>query len=242
MGQYIYGINPVLLAIQANRVKKVFVSDTFNNKNVLNTIKKAGITIEFLRKERINSLSSNRKNQGILAEVFDYKTLSIEDFINKNKNKETSVLIILDNLEDPHNLGAILRICDAFNIDGVMFKKNNQVGITPSVIKVSTGAINFVDCVEVTNLTQAITKLKEEGYWIYASDMDGSENYFDVDYANKICLVIGSEGFGISHLVKENCDFVIKIPMSGHVNSLNASNACSIIVSDIYRKKLLKSS
>ena len=119
-------------------------------------------------------------------------------------------------------------------------KKNNQVGLTPTVAKVSTGAINFVNCVEVTNLSQTISKLKEYGYWVYASDMNARHNYFDIKYPSKTVLIIGSEGFGISRLVKENSDELIKIPMSGHVDSLNASNACAIIVSEVYRQLKLK--
>ena len=119
-------------------------------------------------------------------------------------------------------------------------RKNNQVGLTPTVAKVSTGAINFVNCVEVTNLSQTISKLKEYGYWVYASDMNAKHNYFDIKYPSKTVLIIGSEGFGISRLVKENSDELIKIPMSGHVDSLNASNACAIIVSEVYRQLKLK--
>lgn len=240
MSKYIYGINPVLMAIKANKVKKIILNENFSNQSVLQSIKKANIATEFVRKERIDSLSLTTKNQGILALVEEYKTKDLNVFLNELKDKNSSIIVMLDNLQDPHNLGAILRICDAFNVDGIIYKKNNQVKITPSVVKVSTGSINFVDCIEVSNLNNSIDILKKEGYWIYSTDMSAKVNYFDVDYANKTCLVIGSEGFGISRLVKEKSDFIIKIPMSGHVNSLNASNACAIVVSDIYRKLKLK--
>lgn len=240
MAQYLYGKNSVLNAIEAKKVIEVFLKENFKDENVFKILKENKIFYSFKRKEEIDFLSNNQKNQGIIAKINDYKSINLDELIDKNKGNESSILIVLDNLEDPHNLGAILRIADAFNVDGIIYKKNNQVGLTPTVAKVSTGAINFVDCVEVTNLSQTISKLKEYGYWVYASDMNAKHNYFDIKYPSKTVLIIGSEGFGISRLVKENSDELIKIPMSGHVDSLNASNACAIIVSEVYRQLKLK--
>lgn len=240
MAQYLYGKNSVLNAIEAKKVIEVFLKENFKDEQVFKILKQANIKYSFKRKEEIDFLSNNQKNQGIIAKVSDYKALGLDELISISKNKDNSILIILDNLEDPHNLGAILRIADAFNVDGIIYKKNNQVGLTPSVAKVSTGAINFVNCCEVVNLSQCIQTLKNNGYWIYASDMNAKHSYFDLEYPKKTALVIGSEGFGISKLVKENSDELIKIPMSGHVDSLNASNACAIIVSEVYRQLKLK--
>ena len=240
MAQYLYGKNSVLNAIEAKKVIEVFLKENFKDENVFKILKENKIFYSFKRKEEIDFLSNNQKNQGIIAKINDYKSINLDELIDKNKGNKSSILIVLDNLEDPHNLGAILRIADVFNVDGIIYKKNNQVGLTPTVAKVSTGAINFVDCVEVTNLNQTISKLKEYGYWVYASDMNAKHNYFDIKYPSKTVLIVGSEGFGISRLVKENSDELIKIPMSGHVDSLNASNACAIIVSEVYRQLKLK--
>lgn len=237
MAQYIYGINPVLHSIDSKKIKKIYISDSFSNNRVLNIVKSSSIPYEIVRKERILSLFKNVKNtQGIAAEVEDYKTYSLEEVLSSTSKKEKSIIIVLDNLEDPHNLGAILRIADVFNVDAIIYKKNNQVGLNEVVAKVSTGAINYIKCVCVSNLVNAIKVLKDNGYWIYASDMESTNDYNKVDYANKSVLIVGSEGFGISQLVLKNSDFIIKIPMHGHVNSLNASNATAIIVSEMYSK------
>lgn len=237
MGKYIYGINPTLHAIDAKNANHVFIADSFKNNDVLKAIKDSKIPCSIVRKEKILSLFKGVKNtQGIACEIKGFKTYELGSVLKEVKNKDKSIVLMLDSLEDPHNLGAILRIADAFSIDAVVYKKNNQVGLNEIVAKVSTGAINYVKCCEVSNLNNAVKTLKDNGYWIYAADGSGNIDYYGLDYANKSCLIIGSEGFGISDLVLKNSDFVIKIPMSGHVNSLNASNATSIIISEMYRK------
>ena len=141
---------------------------------------------------------------------------------------------MLDGLEDPHNLGAILRSVDALGGDGVIIGANRQVRLNSTVAKVSTGAIEYVPCAMVTNLNQAVQKLKDAGYWIVCSDGEARLDYREVDYNMKTCLIVGSEGFGVSKLLLKNSDFVVKIPMVGHVNSLNASVACALFLSQIY--------
>jgi 23S rRNA (guanosine2251-2'-O)-methyltransferase len=145
--------------------------------------------------------------------------------------------LILDGIEDPQNFGAILRSVDAFGVDGVIIKKRNEVPLNATVAKVSTGAINWVKVAMVSNLSQAIQTLKDHGYWIVASDGSGKQDYDTVDYKSPIGLVVGSEGFGIAPLVLKNSDFIVKIPMTGHVNSLNASVASAILISEIVRSR-----
>lgn len=237
MGKYIYGINPTLHSIDANNAVHVYISDTFSNAAVLKVIKDSKVPYSIVRKEKILSLFKGVKNtQGIACEVKGFTTYDLNTVLKESKSLQNSIILMLDSIEDPHNLGAILRIADAFSITAVVYKKNNQVGLNEIVAKVSTGAINYVKCCEVTNLNNAIKTLKDNGYWIYAADGSGDIDYYGHDYAAKSCLIIGSEGFGISDLTLKNSDFIIKIPMSGHVNSLNASNATAIILSEMYRR------
>ena len=163
---------------------------------------------------------------------------AVEDILQKARDKgEAPFIFLLDNIEDPHNLGAILRTADATGINGVIIPKNRSVSLNSTVAKVSTGAIEHVDCAQVTNLVNAINDLKKAGYWIIGLELDGSIDYRKQDYKGKIAVVIGSEGKGISRLVKENCDFNVHIPMYGHVNSLNASVSASIIFYEIIRNR-----
>lgn len=237
MAKYIYGINPTLHSIDAKKAKKILIADNFSNSNVLNIVKDSKIPYEIVRKERILSLFKNVKNtQGIACEIDEYKTYQLDEVLKEISHKKKSIILMLDNLEDPHNLGALLRICDAFSVDAIIFKNSRQIGLTEVVAKVSTGAINYVKCISVSNLCNAMDVLKKHGYRIYAADGSGNDDYYSTNYDEKSCLIIGSEGFGISKLVLKNSDFIIKIPMYGHVNSLNASNAGAIILSEMYKK------
>ena len=237
MAKYVYGINPTLHSIDAKNAVHIYISETFSNKDVLKIVKDSKVPFSVVRKEKILSLFKGVKNtQGIACEVKGFKTYELTSILKDTKSLQKSIILMLDSIEDPHNLGAVLRIADAFSIDAVIYKKTGQVGLNEIVAKVSTGAINYVKCCEVSNLNNAIKTLKENGYWIYAADGSGTIDYYGLDYAAKSCLIIGSEGFGISDLTLKNSDFIIKIPMSGHVNSLNAPNATAIIISEMYRK------
>lgn len=233
MINYIYGINTTISAIESKRVKRVFLQPNFRNDKLLKLLSTYHISCETVERKKLDSLTNNANHQGVVAETIPYKTKDMDALIKNVSSKEKSILVMLDGIEDPHNLGAILRICDAFSIDGIIYKNAHQVGLNDTVAKVSTGAINYVDVYCVSNLSNAISALKENGFWIYASDGEADNSYKEIDYANKSCIIIGSEGFGISRLVKENSDVLIKIPMTGHVNSLNASTAAAIIVSEV---------
>ena len=178
------------------------------------------------------------KTGGIVAEINEYKYATLEQVLNKTSKKpEGGVLMILDGLEDPHNLGAILRSADATGADAIIIPKNRSVSLNQIVAKVSTGAIEYVDVVQVTNLTQTIQELKKQGYWVVGLELDGSIYYDEQDYKGNIAIVVGSEGKGISRLVKENCDVLVKIPMYGKVNSLNASVSAGLILYEVVRNR-----
>ena len=231
LSSLVYGINAVISSAEAGRVRRIYISNTFTNQRIIETLKKLKVEIQFVSKEKIVSLvGRNAVSQGIVAEVKPYELFPFENFIKQSQLSDESIVLILDGIEDPHNFGAILRVCDAFSVDCVIFKNSNQVGLTETVAKVSTGAINYVKCISVSNLSNAIAKLKDVGYRVYASDGDAKETTYDVNFAKKSAIIIGSEGFGISRLVKENSDVIIKIPMYGHVNSLNASNAAAVLL------------
>ena len=228
----IYGVNTVKDSLRNRTVSKLLVLKGFKNNFILDDAKKKNIPIEYLSKEKMDQISKKGIHQGVIAEVVDYKTYSLSEVMN---NKKDSVIVILDELSDPHNLGAILRSSDIFKVDAIIYKKNNSVSLSPLVAKISTGAINYVKCVEVTNLTRTINELKENGYWVIGLDGSAKEEVKNIYRNRKLVIVVGSEGFGISRLVKENCDVLLKIPQFGHVNCLNASVACSIVLYEIRR-------
>jgi len=174
-------------------------------------------------------------HQGVGALVDDYTYKTLDDVLNMDK--EHKFFVILDSLEDPHNLGAILRSADAFGVDAVIIPKNRSVKLNATVAKVSTGAIEYVNVVEVTNLAQTMDKLKENGFWITGTDASADQELKDIEVDTSLCVVIGSEGKGMHRLVKEKCDYHVKIPMIGHINSLNASVSAGIVIYEIFKKR-----
>lgn len=234
----IFGKNTVREALIKNRpIKTIYTSiekwlfDLEKNGILLPKVK----IVKMSHQEMDNKFKGN--HQGIACEIEEYSYESLNNIISKNKNKEHVSLIMLDGLEDPHNLGAILRTADATGMDAIIIPKNRSVSLNATVAKVSTGAIEHVDVCQVTNLVQTIKELKKAGYWIIGLEMEGSVDYKVQDYLGKIVVVIGSEGKGMSRLVKEECDYMINIPMIGHVTSLNASVSASIIFYEILRQR-----
>ena len=231
----IYGKNMVLEALRnKDKIKKVYL--TKNNLDLIEKYKQKISKIQISSIKELDMLASGN-HQGIVAEVEEYGYVSLEEVIKKHKDDKNVSLAILDGLEDPHNLGAILGSADASGIDGIIIPKNRSVQLSSTVAKVSTGAIEYVDVIQVVNLVNTIKTLKENGYWIIGLELDGSVDYRKQDYTGKIAVIIGSEGRGISKLVKENCDYLVNIPMVGHVNSLNASVSASILFYEILRNR-----
>lgn len=238
MAQLIYGRNTVLSALKENKVKTIYITDNFNFKPINELISNNNsFGVKFVSKNDLDKLSQSGNHQGVVAEVEEYQYCSLNDLIVKASESKYPLLIILDGVKDPHNLGAILRCADAYGADGIIIKKNGQVQVNSTVAKVSTGAIDYVPICQVTNLVQTITTLKKQGYWVVASDGSAKEDYRQIDYRSPIALVIGSEGEGISRLVLQNSDFITKIPMVGHVNSLNASVATAVYLAQIFNNR-----
>jgi 23S rRNA (guanosine2251-2'-O)-methyltransferase len=240
MNEMIYGKNVILAAIEAKR--KVFHMYINQNqkeamKDFIKVCSDRKIPCDFIESKAFDKKFQG-SNQGIVAEVAPYEYRNLDDVIDKIKIKnELPFLIILDSLEDPHNLGAILRTVDAIGAHAVLIPKHRNVRLNGTVAKVSTGAIEYVDVVEITNINYTLNDLKKRGIWIVGAEAGSSINYFEQDYKMPLALVIGSEGKGISRLVKENCDFLVNIPMVGHVNSLNASVSAALLMYEVYKNR-----
>lgn len=232
----IYGRNPVRSALGAGHVKTLYVAQHLSHDPMLDLAKRSSVIVRVVDERQLDQLSEHGVHQGFAALVSSYSSWTLETVLAQAK-KPYPLILVLDGIEDPHNLGAILRSADAFGVDGVILKSHDGVLLNPTVAKVSTGAIDYVKVAVVTNLSQAIETMKEQGYWVVASDGSATQSYSQIDYASPIALIIGSEGFGISPLLLKRSDFVVKIPMFGHVNSLNASVATGILLSEIARSR-----
>lgn len=206
------------------QIKKIYLTKEFKDKDIIKLIKDNHLKYEILDSYSMDKM--NPKNQGIMMVINDYEYTKLEDLLNEK------YLIILDHLEDPHNFGAIIRTVEASGIKGIIIPKDRSVDVNDTVMKTSTGALNYVKIAKVTNLNNTINTLKDNGYFIYGAEANGT-NYKDVSYSDKVALVIGSEGNGLTPLVRKNCDEIISLPMKGKVNSLNASNAAAILIYDL---------
>lgn len=231
----IYGKNVAIEKLtSSSKINKIYLSSKFNDKEILSLIEKRNINTKILDNKVLDKMCKGL-HQGIILEVEDIKTYTFDEVI-PTIDKDYPLVVILDHLEDPHNLGAIIRSSEAFGVDAIILPNDRSVQITSTVVKTSVGTIEKIKIINVPNLNNAIKKLKDYGYWIVGTDMEG-EDYTKVDYKTKIAIVIGNEGKGISRLVSENCDYLAKIPMKGTVNSLNASVACGIFLSEIVRSR-----
>ncbi|MDD2259006.1 MAG: 23S rRNA (guanosine(2251)-2'-O)-methyltransferase RlmB [Bacilli bacterium] len=233
MSEIIYGKNVCLEAISSGR-KIITLYTVGNNLEFIELAKKHNLNCKIVDKKFLDKMV-NGFHQNICLEVEEYQYYDLKDVV-KNINNDLGFLLILDGIEDPHNFGAILRTCEAAQIDGVIIPKNRSVQINNTVAKVSTGAVEYVKVIKVANIVQTIKYLKENGYWIVGAEAsEKSINYTDIKYDMKVVLVIGSEGKGISRLVKESCDFLVKIPMKGHITSLNASVSTGVLIYEIIK-------
>lgn len=239
--ELIIGRNPVIEALKSGRsVNKVMVSDQINQKfkrEVEQASKRAGTIIQKVPKSKLDQLTDGH-HQGVVAYVAAYQYASLDDvFSVAEERNEQPFLIILDGLEDPHNLGSIMRTADATGAHGVIIPKRRSVGLTATVAKTSAGAIEYVPVVRVTNIVDTVDELKARNIWVVGTDAEGAEDYRSLDGETPIALVIGSEGKGMSRLVKESCDWTVGLPMKGQVSSLNASVASSLLLYEVYRKR-----
>lgn len=231
----VFGKNVAKELLANNRkIKKVILQNGFNEQSIINDIESKNIPIEYIEKRQIDRLESGN-HQGIILVIDDYKYIDEKDMLNNLG--DNPFIVILDHLEDPHNFGAIIRTCEAAGVDYIIIPKNRSVSVNSTVMKVSTGALDNVKIACVTNLNNTIKKLQEKGVWVVGTDMEDSEPYDEIDYKTPTALIIGSEGFGMSDLVKKNCDFIARIPMNGKVNSLNASVAAGIMIYEVIRQR-----
>ena len=240
----IEGRNAVLEAFRSGKtIDKLFVLDGCQDgpvKSITREAKKHDTIINYVAKERLDQLSETGKHQGVIAISAAYDYAEVDDILKKAEEKgEAPFVIILDGIEDPHNLGAIIRTANQAGAHGIIIPKRRAVGLTPTVARTSAGAINYTPVAKVTNITQTIKDLKEKGMWFVCADMDGTTMY-DLNLTGSIGLVIGNEGEGVSKLVKENCDMIASIPMKGDIDSLNASVATGVLAYEIVRQRIMK--
>ena len=240
----IEGRNAVLEAFRSGKtIDKIFVLEGCQDgpiKTILREAKKHGTMVKFVSKDRLDNMSETKKHQGVIAYAAAYNYATVEDILAKaEKNGEPPFIFLLDGIEDPHNLGAIIRTANLAGAHGVIIPKNRAVGLTATVAKTSAGALNYTPVAKVTNLSATMKELKKQGLWFVCADMDGEVMYRQ-NLTGPIGLVIGNEGDGVSKLVRENCDFTASIPMKGDIDSLNASVAAGVLPYEIVRQRLQK--
>lgn len=239
----IEGRNAVLEAFRSGKsIDKLFVLDGCKDgpiSTILREARKQNTIVNFVTKERLSQLSETGKHQGVIAYVAAYEYAQVEDMLALAKERgEDPFLLLLDNIEDPHNLGAIIRTANLAGAHGVIIPKRRAVGLTATVAKTSAGALNYTPVAKVTNLVKTMEELKEKGLWFVCADM-GGESMYRLNLKGPIGLVIGNEGEGVGRLVKENCDFVASIPMKGEIDSLNASVAAGVLAYEIVRQRTM---
>lgn len=235
------GRNAVMEALKGSRsVNKLMIANGSTEgsiKEIIAVAKEKGINIQYWDRSKLDSIARGIRHQGVLAQVAPVQYAELEDILQVAKDRnEPPFIVLLDELEDPHNLGAILRTADAAGVHGVLIPKHRSCPLSATVAKTSAGAVEHVPVARVGNLVQTIKKLKQEGLWVAAADMDGKDCY-DTDLTGPLLLIIGSEGQGVGRLVKEQCDFVVRIPMVGKINSLNASVAGSILMYEAMKQR-----
>jgi 23S rRNA (guanosine2251-2'-O)-methyltransferase len=239
--EYIAGKNPVIEALKSSRdINKILIAEGSQRgqmQQVVKLSKEANVIVQFVPKKKLDQLYEGN-HQGVVAQVAAYEYAELDDlFAAAEKKSEAPFFLLLDEIEDPHNLGSIMRTADATGAHGIIIPKRRAVGLTATVAKSSTGAIEHVPVVRVTNMSRTIEELKERGVWIAGTDASAKEDYRAFDGSIPLGLVIGSEGKGMGRVIREKCDFLLSLPMAGHVTSLNASVAAALLMYEVYRKR-----
>jgi 23S rRNA (guanosine2251-2'-O)-methyltransferase len=238
---YIAGKNPVIEALKSSRdINKIMIAEGSQRgqmQQVTKLAKEANVIVQFVPKKKLDQIYEGN-HQGVIAQVAAYEYAELDDlFAVAEKRNEPPFFLLLDEIEDPHNLGSIMRTADATGAHGIIIPKRRAVGLTATVAKSSTGAIEHIPVVRVTNMSRTIDELKERGVWIAGTDASGKEDYRAFDGTMPLGLVIGSEGKGMGRIIREKCDFLLRLPMVGHVTSLNASVAAALLMYEVYRKR-----
>ncbi len=242
---YVVGRNPVLELLKTDKeIDKIYIlkGDLQGSiKKIIGKAKDKNIIIQEVDKSKLDSMADGNAHQGVAALVTGFEYSSLDDILKKAEDlKEKPFIIILDEIEDTHNLGAIVRTAECAGVHGVIIPKRRSARVNQTVYKASAGAVEHMLIADVTNISDTIEELKKRGLWIYGADMDGQEFYFNTSLDGSIALVIGNEGKGISRLVKEKCDVLVKIPMSGNISSLNASTSAAILIYEVVRQNYEK--
>ncbi len=237
----IEGKNAIFEAFNAGRgIKKLFVLNGIKDEKInslINDVKRTGTVVKFMDRDELDKMSETKSNQGIIAEVEDYKYVEVDEILEYARSKgEDPFIILLDEIEDPHNFGAIIRSAECVGAHGIIIKNRNQAMVTATVVSASAGASEYMKIARVNNLSKTIEELKQVGLWFACADMDGSL-MTETNLKGSIGLVVGNEGRGVSRLVREKCDFVVKIPMKGHIDSLNVSVATGVLLYEINRQR-----
>lgn len=239
------GRNAVTEALKSGRgINKLWIASGDREGSVAEIAalaKERGIVVQYVERAKIEALAGGHRHQGVLAYVAPVPYAELEDILKAAEAKgEAPFLVLLDELEDPHNLGALLRTADATGVHGILIPKRRSVSLNATVAKTSAGAVEYVPVARIGNIAQTLKKLKEKGFWVAGADMDGKKAYYEADLTGPLVLVVGSEGKGMSRLTKEACDFIVRMPMVGRINSLNASVAGSILMYESMRQRLQK--
>lgn len=237
----IEGKNAIFEAFNAGRgIKKLFVLNGIKDDKVnglINDVKRTGTIVKFMDRDELDKMAETKSHQGIIAEVEDYKYVEVSDILEYARTKgEDPFIILLDEIEDPHNFGAIIRSAECVGAHGIIIKNRNQAMVTATVVSASAGASEYMKIARVNNLSKTIEELKQDGLWFACADMDGTP-MTKTNLKGSIGLVVGNEGSGVSRLVKEKCDFIVKIPMKGHIDSLNVSVATGVLLYEINRQR-----
>jgi 23S rRNA (guanosine2251-2'-O)-methyltransferase len=240
--EFIAGRNSVLEALKSGRpVNKVLVAKGERQgslREIVGQAKTRGLIVQEVDAAKLTDLTGGLRHQGVVAMVPPVAYAEVEDILAKARSLgEPPFIVLLDELEDPHNLGAILRTCDAAGAHGVLIPKRRSAPLSAVVAKTSAGAVEYVPVARIGNVVQAIEALKKEGLWVVGADMDGDRPYYEADLKGPVLVVVGGEGRGLSRLAKEACDFLVRIPMKGQITSLNASVACSLLLYEVYRQR-----
>ncbi|MDD9272134.1 23S rRNA (guanosine(2251)-2'-O)-methyltransferase RlmB [Paenibacillus sp. GCM10023248] len=240
--EYIGGKHSVMEAIRAGRtINKIWIAENAQKQfagPIVAEAKNLGILVQFTDKRKLDQMVEGLQHQGVIAQVAAYAYVEVEEIIAKAKSLgQDPFILILDEIEDPHNLGSILRTADCTGVHGVIIPKRRSVGLTATVSKTSAGAVEYVPVARVTNIAQTIEQLKEQGVWVAGTDVTAAQDVYKANFNMPIALVIGNEGKGVGRLIKEKCDFLVKLPMAGHVNSLNASVAAGVLMYEVVRQR-----
>jgi 23S rRNA (guanosine2251-2'-O)-methyltransferase len=243
--EYIGGKHPILEAMRAGRtINKIWIADNAQKHYsgpIIAEAKELGILVQTADRRKIDQMLEGVQTQGVIAQVAAYDYVEVDDILRIAQEKgQVPLILILDEIEDPHNLGSILRTADCTGVHGVIIPKRRSVGLTAAVAKTSAGAIEYVPVAKVTNITQTIESLKQKGIWIAGADGDAKITVYQNDLTIPLAIVIGNEGKGIGRLIKEKCDFLFKLPMFGQINSLNASVAASVLLYEVVRQRHIK--